>query len=380
MRRICIICNEEFQHKCGTQKCCSFECSAIKNKQRVKRAWALEKTHNKKTAVCIVCSNAFLYHYRKDRGERKFCGRSCASIHYIKTGAFDAWRLRKQICKGTFVKCLSATCTNVVYIPPRYIERKQGRTCSRECHGEHMSDIMTGNNNPMFGVTMSLASKTKQLTTLQSHYPNIANAFQLARHRQTSKPQIEIHAYLCDVFPHLNFQLEKFNTPTRRFFDIVSFEQLLVVEFFGDYWHCNPQIYNKDFIHPTKRLSAATIWADDKKRLDDIRCNGFDIIVMWGNDFEKHNWKFRLFRIVEEHAKNKDIHDLRSSVSSCSADVKSGELLETHLAMCATARSETTSANAKKHIVWQSAAEPLYRNVGEGSETTVSLTRNTPRQ
>lgn len=40
----------------------------------------------------------------------------------------------------------------------------------------------------------------------------------------------------------------------------------VVIEYFGDYWHCNPAIYGKDFYNKSIKKTAAEKWEADKIR------------------------------------------------------------------------------------------------------------------
>lgn len=55
-----------------------------------------------------------------------------------------------------------------------------------------------------------------------------------------------------------------------------------VVEFFGDYWHCNPRIYDSDYYHKVMKMTASQKWDLDKKRIDSIlESTGFSVLVVW---------------------------------------------------------------------------------------------------
>ena len=65
----------------------------------------------------------------------------------------------------------------------------------------------------------------------------------------------------------------------------------IVIEYNGDYWHCNPDIYLPEDIITIRgeRISAKSIWDYDSKRKNDIieklQCK---YIVVWENDFIKN--------------------------------------------------------------------------------------------
>jgi hypothetical protein len=59
-----------------------------------------------------------------------------------------------------------------------------------------------------------------------------------------------------------------------------------VIEFNGDYWHCNPLIYKEDFFNKSKQMFAKDIWKYDKIKNDSILNLGFDVLVIWEKDYK----------------------------------------------------------------------------------------------
>ena len=58
-----------------------------------------------------------------------------------------------------------------------------------------------------------------------------------------------------------------------------------IIEFNGDYWHCNPQIYNKDFIHRTMKISAYEIWKKDEMKINVAKKHDYDVLVVWESEY-----------------------------------------------------------------------------------------------
>lgn len=57
-----------------------------------------------------------------------------------------------------------------------------------------------------------------------------------------------------------------------------------IIEFYGNYWHADPKIYKKnDIVH--HRETASSIWKRDKKRLDLLRKNGYNVYVVWQDEY-----------------------------------------------------------------------------------------------
>lgn len=91
-----------------------------------------------------------------------------------------------------------------------------------------------------------------------------------------------IHSYrvdskICDVYiPSLN----------------------LIIEYFGDYWHCNPKKYESDFFNKKKGKFAWELWDYDKKKIDLIKSYGYNLEVVWEEDLKLNN---KLIEIIIEN-------------------------------------------------------------------------------
>ena len=90
----------------------------------------------------------------------------------------------------------------------------------------------------------------------------------------------KIHEYICDIF------IKDLN---------------LIIEYNGDYWHCNPKKYEPDYIHPHKKKKAEEIWNDDKVRIDNLKKYGYNLEVIWESEFDE---KFTIQNIIKKYVKN----------------------------------------------------------------------------
>lgn len=64
-----------------------------------------------------------------------------------------------------------------------------------------------------------------------------------------------------------------------------------IIEYNGDYWHCNPKYYTPDFYHPNKKIKANDIWETDKNKNDFAIMNGFEVKIIWEHDFKLNKQK-----------------------------------------------------------------------------------------
>lgn len=63
----------------------------------------------------------------------------------------------------------------------------------------------------------------------------------------------------------------------------------LIIEYFGDYWHCNPLKYQSDYYNVKKGKYAWELWEYDTKKLELIKSYGYNLEVIWEKDLKNDN-------------------------------------------------------------------------------------------
>ena len=63
----------------------------------------------------------------------------------------------------------------------------------------------------------------------------------------------------------------------------------LIIEYFGDYWHCNPLKYQSDYYNVKKGKYAWELWEYDTKKLELIKSYGYNLEVIWEKDLKNNN-------------------------------------------------------------------------------------------
>jgi G:T-mismatch repair DNA endonuclease (very short patch repair protein) len=82
------------------------------------------------------------------------------------------------------------------------------------------------------------------------------------------KHSFKVDTKICDVFiPTLN----------------------LIIEYNGDYWHCNPKKYGPDYFNQKKQKTAKELWEYDKNKIDLIREKGYNLEIVWESDLNDDN-------------------------------------------------------------------------------------------
>jgi hypothetical protein len=71
--------------------------------------------------------------------------------------------------------------------------------------------------------------------------------------------------------------------------DLFDEETNIIIEFYGDYWHCNPIKYNNNYFHEIKKKTANEIWNNDLIRknriISKLKCTFYEV---WEHDWIKN--------------------------------------------------------------------------------------------
>jgi len=69
--------------------------------------------------------------------------------------------------------------------------------------------------------------------------------------------------------------------------DIIAKEK--IVEVYGDFWHCHPEMFDDEERHPVLEQTAKSIREKDEKRKTRIQQEGYDVIEVWENDWNEND-------------------------------------------------------------------------------------------
>jgi G:T-mismatch repair DNA endonuclease (very short patch repair protein) len=90
-----------------------------------------------------------------------------------------------------------------------------------------------------------------------------------------------------------------------KIFDIFIPTINLLIEYNGDYWHCNPNKYLSDYFNHKKNKTAKEIWEYDLNKLYLAKNNGYNCLVIWESDYKKNkNIILKLIKDYGEHKQN----------------------------------------------------------------------------
>lgn len=75
---------------------------------------------------------------------------------------------------------------------------------------------------------------------------------------------------------HQNVQIGRYNV------DFLCGE--VVLECFGDFWHCNPAIWQPEDYNASLKMTAAEKWQRDAARAKRLEAQGFRVHVLWESE------------------------------------------------------------------------------------------------
>lgn len=61
-----------------------------------------------------------------------------------------------------------------------------------------------------------------------------------------------------------------------------------IIEFNGDYWHCNPKLYKNDFYNKVKQKSAEEIWEYDNIKCKTAEKYNYKVLVIWESEYNEN--------------------------------------------------------------------------------------------
>lgn len=76
----------------------------------------------------------------------------------------------------------------------------------------------------------------------------------------------------------------------------------LIIEYNGDYWHCNPKKYDSKYYNKKKSKYAWELWEYDNSKVDLIRNLNYNLEIVWESDF--HYNKQIIKDIIKKYANN----------------------------------------------------------------------------
>jgi len=71
-----------------------------------------------------------------------------------------------------------------------------------------------------------------------------------------------------------------------------------IIEFNGDYWHCNPNTYAPDYFHKFMNCTAQEKWKFDEDKINLIKSYGYEVLVIWESEYNE-NKELTIIKCIE---------------------------------------------------------------------------------
>lgn len=117
--------------------------------------------------------------------------------------------------------------------------------------------------------------------------------------RRASKTSIENK--VAEMLDELNVKYDR-NVFIKQYNVDFLISGNIILECFGDYWHCNPKFYSPEYFNKSIKMSAKDKWKKDADRKERIQKEGgYDFYIFWGHDIKNDSEKIKseLKSIVE---------------------------------------------------------------------------------
>ena len=222
----------------------------------------------------------------------------------LKIKEVDGKFTTTRICPNC-KKEVDVTTTHPTTTCRNYFKVVKDNSVCKKCLG----DVMAGEGNPFYGKKHSDKTKEQISKSRTGKATGENNSMANPEHRKKarrcfiewvkktpikyynrSKKEKEIYNLLKTKFKKTkhSFVVDNFIC------DIYIPELNLMIEYNGDYWHCNPKKYNKEYYHKIKNKTAEQIWEYDLNKVDLIKNYGYNLEIIWETDYENNS------KIIEE--------------------------------------------------------------------------------
>ena len=131
---------------------------------------------------------------------------------------------------------------------------------------------------PFYGKTHKKEYYLKCEKTILEKY-GMSNTWSLAKTSPRSNLEKRLEP-LLENYEH-NVKLGNYKP------DYINYSTGHIIEVFGDYWHCNPKKYDKNYYHSKLNMLAENIWLKDKLRIEYFESLGYTVTVVWESDMEE---------------------------------------------------------------------------------------------
>lgn len=104
------------------------------------------------------------------------------------------------------------------------------------------------------------------------------------------------HKELHENIKHLGFKTHE--VVGSKEVDELNESLKIIIEYNGDYWHCNPKKYDRDYYNKSIKMTAGRKWKYDASRKLTLNKLGYKLIVVWESEWNEDK-EYVLLKINE---------------------------------------------------------------------------------
>lgn len=203
---------------------------------------------------CEVCGNTF--HVSKKSSQR-FCSTECQS----KWQMIQVGENNPQTNK---IECTCTNCNKIIKVKPSRYGKSEHHFCSRKCNLEWFNNVLYK------------TPEWKEKSSIRA-----ANILKENKNKSDTKPQVIINELLNEMkISYKNEEVFKYYAV-----DNYLYNNNLIIEIMGDFWHSNPIKYNIDDLN---EIQKNRIPKDQSKHTYIKKYYDIEILYLWENDIYKN--------------------------------------------------------------------------------------------
>ena len=282
IRRYCEKCKKEIMYDKkytityhNKRRFCSRDCAGL--------------VKSKKVIICSICSTSFEVKYSSNR---KYCGKECTKkaqeskrvfnclycgdeVKNSQNGKFcnsDCWK--KYLKENPQKERLNKVCKTCGKNYEVHLYRRDSNFCSKECFYKtnHITITCLNCKKSISGAKWELENRKFCNSICQRSYAETHT-------KSISKWEIEIFNYLQTINSDIKHGKSVKISGKLYFVDLLYNDR--VIELNGDYWHCNPFIYDSNYYHKQLKMYAYCVWKKDQEKYNNLLKAGYISYTIW---------------------------------------------------------------------------------------------------
>lgn len=205
----------------------------------------------------------------------------------------DLQDLKNQVCK-TKSEIPENVNTRIEHYTSKGMSEEEAKIALSERQTTFNLDKCIERHGEVKGKEIWQARQEKWQNTMKSKSPE-----EIARINKGKAKGLNLHRHSNisqELFDSFNIEDSRYAThggekrfnmpPTFIFVDFLYKNK--IIEFNGDLWHANPDLYEaNDILKIMENKTAQEIWDKDEARLNYLESQGYDVLVVWEKDYRE---------------------------------------------------------------------------------------------